>query len=122
MRPTWMPGLLLFDCPIFQNEVDVKNRIGHLFNDRKRDREIHGSIRRRLDHEGHGRLRRVRCSVEQGTVTLRGVVSSAEDQRVAESIVRRCPDVDAVVNRIQVQSGPAENVRPAATPGQSNAD
>lgn len=91
----------------------MKNRFRENFSDRKRDREIHNNVRRRLDHESHGRLRRIRCEVQQGTVTLTGAVLNDTDRQQAANIVRRCPHVDGVINLIEV--GP-RSVEFAASP------
>jgi len=73
-----------------------------MFDDRKYDRELNNSLRRRLDHEGHGRLRRVRSEVQQGTAILWGFVASMEDQQMAVNITERCSHLNGVINRIQL--------------------
>lgn len=86
----------------------MKNRFRENFSDRKRDREIHNNVRRRLDHESHGHLRRIRCDVQQGTVTLTGAVVNDSDRQQAAAIVRRCPQVDGVINLIEIRARAVE--------------
>lgn len=88
--------------PVFERGLVVKNRIRNRFDGRKQNREISSALRRHLDHEGRGRLRRVRCEVHQGSVVLWGQVCCAADRRLAVDIAQRCPHVEAVVNRIMV--------------------
>lgn len=82
--------------------LSVKNRIRHMFDDRKHDRELNKSLRRRIDHEGHQRLRRVRTEVQHGTIILWGFVATVADRRLAVEIAKRCPGINSVVNRIQL--------------------
>lgn len=91
----------------------MKNRLRNEFHDRKNDRALSASIRRRLDHEGHGRLRRIRCDVHQGLAVLWGSAASDSDRQMAVEIVRRYPKVDGVINRIQLRCS-GDIAQPAA--------
>lgn len=89
----------------------MKNRIKTEFGSLKRDHEICDAIRRRLDHQGHDGLRRVRCSVQQGTAVLWGFVATEADRELACRLVDECASVEGVIDNIQLNS-----VRSASEP------
>lgn len=80
----------------------MKNRIRSPFVDTKRDREINNSLRRRLDHESHGVLRRIHTNVQQGVVVLSGFAATEADIERASEIALRCPHVDSVLNHVEL--------------------
>jgi len=51
----------------------------------------------------------VRVSVKDGVVTLRGTVPSSDEKALAEDTVNNLPGVMGVVNKIKVESEPAEH-------------
>jgi hypothetical protein len=63
-------------------------------------------IRRRLCSAGHWALRSIECEYSQGEVVLRGRVPTYYMKQVAQSVLLADPDVDTVVNLIEVADTP----------------
>jgi osmotically-inducible protein OsmY len=80
----------------------MNNRHHSLTSEQKPDRGLHDAVIRRLDREGPGRLKRVRCKVQKGTAVLWGYASNAAERDQAVRLVAGCPGIHAVVNRIQL--------------------
>ena len=81
----------------------MKKQSDREFQNRKEDRDTAATLKRHLDHEGHGQLRRIRCNVQQGTAILWGNVATEEDRDLAIEIAADCPKVDGVIDQIQVR-------------------
>jgi osmotically-inducible protein OsmY len=75
--------------------------------DRRPDPEIANAIATALGLELGNAADNIRISVQNGTVTLEGVVESRSQRRRASEIAARTRDVIAVSNELEVHPGPA---------------
>jgi osmotically-inducible protein OsmY len=66
------------------------------------DSMLVGSVLAELSADRHTAPAPIEVQAELGTVTLQGLVSSAEVKRVAEEIARRVAGVRDVVNALEV--------------------
>lgn len=60
-----------------------------------------------LAESGYAELRRVRCDLEGGRLTLDGQVSTFHLKQLAQTIAAKVPSVRDIVNRIEVPVRPA---------------
>jgi osmotically-inducible protein OsmY len=82
----------------------MKRQPAEQFSAERRDREAIALVRRKLEHSGHKNLRRVKASIQNGTVTLTGVVATEADLEQAIEVVRSCARVDSVIDEIEIES------------------
>lgn len=75
-----------------------------LRNDRPEDRRTRSTIRERLVRNIGNESRRIVCIVEEGRVTLRGVVCSYYRKQLAQEAAMRTDGVCSVHNELEVLS------------------
>ena len=76
---------------------------------RKRDQVSH-EARRRLDSSGYRELGVLSCDYHEGVLFLRGTVSCFYHKQLAQEIVKQTPEIEVVMNLIEVQSIGSERV------------
>lgn len=82
----------------------MKRQAAEQFSAERRDREAIALVRRKLEHSGQKNLRRIKASIQNGTVTLTGVVATEADLEQAIELVRSCARVDSVIDDVEIES------------------
>lgn len=82
----------------------MKRQAAEQFSAERRDREAIALVRRKLEHSGRKNLRRVKATIQNGTVTLTGMVATEADLEQAIELVRSCARVDSVIDEIEIES------------------
>lgn len=71
---------------------------------RRSDKRIHEDVGEYLARHGRIDAGRIQVSVDDGEVTLAGIVGTHEEKRLAENVAEACPGVKEIRNKLRVSN------------------
>lgn len=97
-------GLAVTTVPAIADMQDVDQ----LRDPRRADERRRSRVEKRLRPDDRISWENLKVAVEQGPVTLHGVVKTPEERGLAAHRASTIPDIDALINRIVVEPDPAK--------------
>jgi hyperosmotically inducible periplasmic protein len=82
-----------------QGEIKAATQTSHL------DSAIEDNFKARIADEPSLKSEKIQYSAYKGTLTLRGTVRSTKERSQAEDLAKKIPQVQHVINEIQVKAG-----------------
>lgn len=97
-------GLAVTTVPAIAEMQDVDQ----LRDPRLADEMLRSRVEKRLRLDDRISWENLKVAVEQGQVTLHGVVKTPEERGLAANIASTIPGIDALINRVVVEPDPAK--------------